>query len=85
MLATILERLRRAGVRLFVVTNKRLDSDRGASSRTIGLAGFFEAIYTPDSRVPRYADKGEMGSACIESTACTPCFDSCRRRLARRP
>ncbi len=69
--ASILERLRRGGHRLFVVTNKRR-APTVAILAHHGLSGFFEAVYTPDSRVPRYASKGEMGQACIDEHALTP-------------
>ena len=67
----MLEGLRTAGVRLYVVTNKR----RAPVMAILGrheLIGYFEAIYTPDTRVPRYASKGEMGRACIEEHGLNP-------------
>ena len=69
--ASTLERLRRGGVCLFVVTNKRRTPTVAILAHH-GFSGFFEAIYTPDSRVPRYASKREMGQACIDEHALTP-------------
>jgi phosphoglycolate phosphatase len=59
-----LQTLRRCGVRSFVVTNKRR-SPTVAILEAKGLAGLIEAEYTPDSRNPGYASKGEMGLACV--------------------
>lgn len=57
--AAVLEALRSTGHQMFVVSNK----PRGISLRILehlGIAGFFDAILTRDSRVPAFPGKAEM-------------------------
>jgi len=68
---TLIEKLHGAGVRVYVVTNKRRAPVLAILDRH-ELLGYFEAIYTPDSKSPRYASKGEMGRACITEHGLNP-------------
>lgn len=56
--------LRNAGVRLFVITNKRLAPTLSIVEAR-GLRASVEVVYAPDSRTPGYGSKDEMGRACM--------------------
>lgn len=63
--------LRRSGIRLFVVTNKR----RTPAMAILGhhaLAAMFEAVYTLDSGTPGFRSKAAMAQACIRDFALSP-------------
>ena len=64
----VLEQLADTAVRAFVVTNKR-QAPAEAILRFHDLTRYFEAIYTPDSREPRYRSKADMGAACVSDYA----------------
>ena len=67
----VLERLDRAGLRSFVLTNKRRVPAMAILEHH-ALIERFEAVYTLDSRDPRYDSKREMGQACIEEHTLVP-------------
>jgi phosphoglycolate phosphatase len=56
--------LRRAGVRSFVVTNKR-SAPAHAIIGLSGIDGYVEALYTPDGRATGFHGKSEMGQDCL--------------------
>jgi len=67
----VLTELRGRGIRLFVVTNKRR-APTLAILRHHALASLFEAVYTLDSRMPRFPSKEAMAQACMRDHALRP-------------
>jgi phosphoglycolate phosphatase len=68
----VLQQMRAAGRRLFVVSNK----PRHISIRILereGVLGLMELVYTRDSRVPAYASKQEMLGILLEEHQLRPC------------
>jgi phosphoglycolate phosphatase-like HAD superfamily hydrolase len=63
--------LRDAGVRMFLVTNKRR-LPALAILRHHELEGFIESVYTPDSRVRGFLTKDEMALACLRDAGLHP-------------
>jgi phosphoglycolate phosphatase len=57
--ALILEKLSRAGVRLFVVTNKPTFAT-GRILEALGISHFFETVLCRDGRMPYFTSKSEM-------------------------